>query len=148
MNGINIKKWAKASVATLWPNLFRWSHWPIVIRRRSAAPRSVLLGRDMYLESRESPTTIWRLDPIVAAAISSGLMGELTRQLPASVGGMLSRQSGDVGASSLLTGREVAQATRMARRLESDTSTVRVGGEATAGARSTSTAFSSRQTPS
>src|SRR5713226_2822209 len=82
MNGINIKKWAKASVATLWPNLFRWSHWPIVIRRRSAAPRSVLLGRDMYLESRESPTTIWRLDPIVAAAISSGMMGQLIHQLP------------------------------------------------------------------
>jgi len=36
----------------------------------------------MYLESRESPTTIWRLDPIVAAAISSGVMGQLTRQLP------------------------------------------------------------------
>src|SRR5713101_7985766 len=124
MNGINIKKWAKASVATLWPNLFRWSHWPIVIRRRSAAPRPVLLGRDMYLESRESPTTIWRLDPIVAAAISSGLMGELTRQLP---GSMLPRQSVDFGASSHLPGHE-----SMAHRLERDGASVRVGGEAPA----------------
>jgi len=41
----------------------------------------MVLGRDMYLESRESPTTIWRLDPIVAAALGSGIMGQLTSQL-------------------------------------------------------------------
>src|SRR5712692_2298313 len=82
MHRTNIKRWAKLAVASMWPRLFRWTHLPIVVRRRASGPRPVLLGRDMYLESRESPTTIWRLDPIVAAAISSGLMGELTRQLP------------------------------------------------------------------
>src|SRR5260370_37567753 len=79
----NVKKWATSTVAALWPHLFRWTHWPIVVRRRSSGSRPVLLGRDMYLESRESPTTIWRLDPIVAAAISSGLMGQLIQQLSA-----------------------------------------------------------------
>src|SRR5436309_1605461 len=80
MHRSNVKKWATSAVAAVWPHLFRWTHWPIVIRRRASRPRSVLLGRDMYLESRESPTTIWRLDPLVAAAISSGIMGQLIRQ--------------------------------------------------------------------
>src|SRR6266478_2652132 len=82
MRRINLRKWATSSVAAIWPNLFRWTHWPIVARRRSTGLGLVQLGRDMYLESRESPTTIWRLDPIIAALISNGIMGELIRQLP------------------------------------------------------------------
>jgi hypothetical protein len=65
----------------------------------------------MYLESRESPTTIWRLDPIVAAAISSGMVGQLIRQMSAErhsslETGMLTHgESGHDGPTKVLGGK-------------------------------------------
>src|SRR5260370_40857550 len=95
----NIKKWATSAVAAHWPQLFRWTYGPIVRRRQATGPRWVVLGRDIYLEDRESPTTIWRLDPILAAALASGMMGHLAWKLSASAG-----RFGSVDTGPLTTG--------------------------------------------
>src|SRR5260370_5863386 len=74
----NFRKWAIQAIAPIWPRFFRWSHSPVTNRRPVPPRNPVILGYDIYFESRESPTTIWRLDPIVAAAMGIGIIGQLT----------------------------------------------------------------------
>src|SRR5205823_7547974 len=78
----NLKKWALRGVSQLWPKHFRWTHPPIVIHRHAPIRHSVKLNLE-GLETRESPTSVFWLDPLVAAIVANGLMSQLTSSVPA-----------------------------------------------------------------
>src|SRR5205823_8958060 len=55
---------------------------PIVIHRHAPIRHSVKLNLE-GLETRESPTSVFWLDPLVAAIVANGLMSQLTSSVPA-----------------------------------------------------------------
>src|SRR5216683_2530334 len=80
----NLRKWAIQAIAPIWPRLFRWTHLP-VIKRRSVVPRRlVMLGSDIYMESRESPTALAGPNPL-PMLVGASAMTSLVAGVPSSV---------------------------------------------------------------